>query len=156
MIFALQFLVGYIYGYFLEWFIHKELLHKHGKRKNSILSFHFKIHHKESRRNNFIDSAYNASFLSWNAATKEIAALLFLLLIHTPIVFFAPGAFAASVFSIVEYYIKHRMAHKNPDWAKRKLVWHYDHHMGKIQDANWGVRSDFVDRLLGTRIYYTN
>jgi len=155
MIFALQFFIGYVYGHFLEWFIHKEVLHKYGKRKNSILSFHFGVHHKEARRLGFVDPAYLASIFSWNAATKEIAALFFLIFLHLPLCFIAPGLFAACIFSVAEYYIKHRRAHKNPEWAKSKLVWHFDHHMGKIQDANWGVRRDYVDRLLGTRIYYT-
>lgn len=40
------------------------------------------------------------------------------------------------------------------EWAKKHVPWHYDHHMGKNQDANWGVTTDWVDKLLGTRIKY--
>ena len=39
-------------------------------------------------------------------------------------------------------------------WCKEKLPWHYDHHMGKNQDANWGVTTDWVDKILKTRIKY--
>tara|TARA_A100001011_G_scaffold387004_1_gene464019 strand:+ start:1162 stop:1632 length:471 start_codon:yes stop_codon:yes gene_type:complete len=155
MIFALQFILGYIYGHFLEWFIHKDILHKYGKKKKHPFSFHYRSHHRAAKKNGFIDEAYLSSIFSWDAATKEVASLLFLIAIHIPVYFVAPGLFAACVFSVAEYYYKHIRAHRNPEWAKRNLVWHYDHHMGKIQDANWGVRSDFVDRLLGTRIYYT-
>ncbi len=154
MIFAVQFLIGYVYGHFLEWFLHKYILHKYGKVKGSVLSFHYKEHHNDVRKNDFIDPAYN-TWYGWNAASKEIIALCFLIIIHFPLYFFAPGLYAACIYSIAEYYIIHRKAHKDSDWAAKKLVWHYDHHMGKVQDANWGVRSDLVDRLFGTRIYYT-
>jgi|10_taG_2_1085330.scaffolds.fasta_scaffold09694_3 sterol desaturase/sphingolipid hydroxylase (fatty acid hydroxylase superfamily) len=155
MIFALHFLLGYTYGLFAEWFIHKEILHRYGKGKNAIFKFHWSSHHSDARRFEFIDPSYNESLLAWNAATKELLSLLFLVAIHTPVLFFAPGAYAALIFSVIEYYFKHRKAHKNPEWAKEKLVWHFDHHMGKIQDMNWGVRRDIVDRLLGTRVKYT-
>ena len=39
--------------HFLEWFVHKYLLHGLGKKKNSFLAFHWSGHHKESRKNNF-------------------------------------------------------------------------------------------------------
>jgi sterol desaturase/sphingolipid hydroxylase (fatty acid hydroxylase superfamily) len=38
--------------------------------------------------------------------------------------------------------------------AERKVPWHYDHHMGKNQEANWGITTDWVDKLLRTRIKY--
>jgi len=48
----------------------------------------------------------------------------------------------------------HRKAHLDTEWGKKNLPWHYDHHMGKNQNANWGVTTDWVDRLAGTRIKY--
>ena len=36
------------------------------------------------------------------------------------------------------------------------MPWHYDHHLGKNQDANWGVTTDWVDRVFGTRIEYNH
>ena len=56
-----------------------------------------------------------------------------------------------SLFSLGSYYYHHYKAHKNPEWARRNLPWHYDHHMAKNQNLNFGVRSDAFDRLLGTR-----
>ena len=60
------------------------------------------------------------------------------------------------VISVVEYYYKHRRSHTNPEWAKRNVPWHYDHHMGKNQHLNWGVRSSIFDNLFGTRKVYFN
>ena len=54
----------------------------------------------------------------------------------------------------IRYYRIHRYAHLQPIWGKIFLRWHYDHHMGKTQDANWGVTTDWVDRLMKTRVCY--
>lgn len=43
----------------------------------------------------------------------------------------------AAWYSAGNYYYIHRRAHLEPDWAKRKIPWHYDHHMNSNQDANW-------------------
>ena len=39
---------------------------------------------------------------------------------------------------------------------RRWAPWHYDHHMGKNQDANWCVTFPLWDHILGTRIHYAN
>lgn len=33
----------------------------------------------------------------------------------------------------------HRRSHLEPEWAKKRIPWHYDHHMNSNQDANWCV-----------------
>ena len=52
-----------------------------------------------------------------------------------------------------EIYI-HRRCHVDVEWGKRNFPWHYDHHMGKNQDANWGVTNPLWDHILKTRIKY--
>jgi len=37
------------------------------------------------------------------------------------------------------------------EWGKKKMPWHYDHHMGKNQDSNWGVTVEWPDKLFNTR-----
>ena len=37
---------AYVYGGFLEWALHKYVLHGLGKNKKSIFSFHWHKHHK--------------------------------------------------------------------------------------------------------------
>jgi hypothetical protein len=39
----------------------------------------------------------------------------------------------------------------SPEWAKKRIPWHYDHHMNTIQDANWCVTRPWFDYLMGTR-----
>ena len=52
------------------------------------------------------------------------------------------------------YFLIHRKSHLDIEWAKKYVPWHYDHHMGKNQDANWCVTFPFWDHILGTREYY--
>ena len=48
----------------------------------------------------------------------------------------------------------HRRAHTDVEWCKKNIPWHYDHHMGKNQDANYGVTVEWPDKLFGTRVTY--
>ena len=57
-------------------------------------------------------------------------------------------------YSSANYYRKHKRSHLDPAWAREHLPWHYDHHMGPHQDANWCVTRPWFDRLLGTRTPY--
>ena len=58
------------------------------------------------------------------------------------------------VWSAVDYYRKHKRSHLDPAWAREHLPWHYDHHMGPDQDANWCVTHPFFDWVLSTRQEY--
>ena len=58
----------------------------------------------------------------------------------------------AAWYSAGNYYYIHRRAHLEPDWAKRKIPWHYDHHMNSNQDANWCVTKPWFDYVMGTRV----
>ena len=54
--------IAYLYGHIAEYFIHKNILHNMGTKKNSPLSFHFKDHHRAARRNNFTDKGFFRNF----------------------------------------------------------------------------------------------
>jgi len=149
---ACQLIGGFIYGHLLEWAIHKYILHDLGKKKTGPLSFHFSEHHRNSRKNGFYDAVYEK--LAWDAGGKELLALMFLVLPHLLLINIAPWFVAVNVISAIRYHTVHKRAHLDPSWAKEHLPWHYDHHMGANQDANWGVRSDWVDRAMGTRIIF--
>jgi sterol desaturase/sphingolipid hydroxylase (fatty acid hydroxylase superfamily) len=57
-------------------------------------------------------------------------------------------------YAAINYYRVHKRAHLDPAWARTNLPWHYDHHMGPEQDANWCVTRPWFDDLLGTRRPY--
>ncbi|MCB9762904.1 MAG: hypothetical protein H6739_24095 [Alphaproteobacteria bacterium] len=145
--------IGWAYGHVMEWALHKGL-HRFGKKREQRFSFHFHDHHAASRRDGFHDRMYEDSVLQWNAAGKEAVYLGLTLAAHLPLATVAPFFTATVVASGVQYYLVHKRSHLDPDWAREHVPWHYDHHMGANQHANWGVRSDWVDRVMGTREPY--
>ncbi len=138
----------------LEWAFHKYALHGLGKNPKSFWSFHWKDHHGNARRNQMIDADYGTSVFKWNAQSKELLALAGGVFVVSPLVFFAPIVFLAFLTGALRYYVVHRLSHTRLGWAKTNLSWHYDHHFGKNQDANWCVTGEWPDRLFGTRIRF--
>ena len=157
---VLHFLIGFPLAVFIgnwgEWIIHKRVLHLRGKRKGNFWNFHWYDHHNEARRHGMHDPAYDSSWLrwKWDSRTKEAAALT---LGAIPWIFlfpWAPGYAAGSLFTTIRYYYVHKRAHLDIEWCRTKLPWHYDHHMGPNQDANWGVTAPWWDWIMGTREPY--
>lgn len=157
MILALiQIPLGLLYGNMLEWIIHKYILHGLGKNNKSIWNFHWHDHHKNTRRNNFIDNDYQESIFKFHAPTKEILSLLPLFLAHIPLFFIFPVFSFTLLYCLLNYYYVHQRGHRDPVWANRNVPWHIDHHMGKNQDANWCVTKPWFDIIMNTRIKYTD
>jgi hypothetical protein len=148
--------LAFLYSNLSEWIFHKYVLHGLGKNKKSFWSFHWNEHHRNARSNSFFDADYKRSIFHWNAQTKEAAGIFLAGLAYLPLFFFAPFAYLALVYCGVNYYHAHKKSHLDPQWAQEKLPWHYDHHMGANQDANWCVTKPWMDHLLGTRIKSLN
>ena len=146
--------VGVIYSNGVEWFIHRFVLHGLGRRRESFWSFHWHEHHQLARRHAMHDPHYETPPWSWNGQGKEMFALLLAVVVHVPLLPWVPGFVLGVWYSTVNYYIKHRHAHLDPEWARRKLPWHVDHHMARNQDANWCVTRPWFDWILGTRVPY--
>lgn len=149
-----QIILGWYFGLFAEWFIHKYILHNYGIKRKSIWSFHFKEHHAICRRNQNKDHGYMESKLKWNRISKEILSLFCLAIIHIPLFFILPWFTLVIWGSMLQYYFLHKKSHIDTEWCKKNLPWHYEHHMGKNQHKNYGIRSDLFDRLFGTRKHY--
>ena len=137
-----------------EWVVHKHLLHGVGRNKKSMWSFHWHEHHGNSRRNNMIDETYSRFPLGNHAQGKELLGLIAVGLATLPLAPIAPFYTGTVLYCIGEYYYKHRRSHEDPKWAREHLPWHYDHHMGPNQDANWGVVRPWMDIIMGTREPY--
>ena len=153
--------LGIAYSNASEWLIHKYVLHGLGRDKKNFWAFHWHEHHKKARTHDMFDDQYNGSLLSavmkgeWNAKTKEAAGLILAALAHAPLLPVAPF-FTLTVWACsANYYRVHKRAHLDPAWARDHLPWHVDHHMGKNQDANWGVTWPLFDWILQTREKYT-
>ena len=138
-----------------EWLMHKYVLHGLGREKRGFWSFHWHDHHRNARRNAHVDTDYRADlFTAWNGQSKEALALAATVLAVAPLAPVAPFFVGAMVYSAVNYYRKHKRAHLDPAWAREHLPWHYDHHMGPNQHANWCVTRPWFDQLMGTREPY--
>ena len=83
-------------------------------------------------------------------ALFEPVSLSILLLIHLPVVFYFPFSYATLIFSAASYYYHHRKSHIDVEWGKKNMPWHHEHHMGKNQHMNWGVRTNIFDKIFNT------
>jgi hypothetical protein len=137
-----------------EWLIHKYWLHGLGKNKQSFWSFHWHEHHREARKHDMYDPQYVRSVFGWSPQGKEVLALVGGAVAVAPLLPIAPFFTVTVWYRTLRYYQMHKKAHLDPAWAKEHLPWHYDHHMGKDQNANWCVTHPWFDHVMGTRKTY--
>jgi hypothetical protein len=147
--------LGLVYASAVEWMLHKYLLHGVGRNKASFWSFHWHDHHRAARKGGMFDPQYVHPLLDWGSPQlKEAVSVLAIALLHAPLLPFFPVFTVTVWFGAARYYFVHRRAHLDREWCKRHLPWHYDHHMGRDQDANWCATSEWFDILMGTRKVY--
>jgi hypothetical protein len=146
--------IALLYANILEWGIHKFVLHALGRKKSNYWSFHWHTHHQQVRRNEHHDKDYEKPLFQWNARSKEILSLFNLAILHLPLAYFSPAFVLTLLYTNLNYYRVHKKSHLDPEWAKKHVPWHYDHHMGRNQDANWCVTKPWFDWIMGTRIPY--
>ncbi len=148
-------MIGFPLGLFAanaaEWVVHKYVLHGLARNKKSFWAFHWHEHHRDSRRNGFEDPAYERSPFAWNAQGKELLGLVAGTAPWLLVAGHAPWFVAGIAYSTVNYYRVHKRSHRDPEWAREHLPWHYDHHMGPNQHANWCVTKPWFDEIMGTR-----
>tara|TARA_R110000765_G_scaffold151820_1_gene254438 strand:+ start:2871 stop:3302 length:432 start_codon:yes stop_codon:yes gene_type:complete len=142
-----------MYSHILEWVMHKYVLHGLGKNKKSKWASHWHTHHRSSRKNDNYDADYNKGIFDYTVR-GEVLGLVALGILHIPAVLISPLFYHTLIICAIRYFKIHKKAHLDVEWCKKHLPWHYDHHMGKNQDANWGVTNEWVDCLLNTRIKY--
>jgi len=138
------FIIGFLYGSLLEYMIHRFVFHKLGHKKKSIWSYHLRGHHVLSRKNNFIDLTESQA---------ESVGMMFLVLIHTPLFFVSFGAWLGVTLYALAFKYLHGFQHKHPEFTKKYMKWHWDHHM-KSPNKNFGVVVPWMDYFFGTRKKY--
>ena len=146
--------LGLITANAIEWVVHKHVLHGLGKHKESIWAFHWHEHHRACRKNGHRDADYERPVWKGHAQRKEALALVAGAAAVLPLAPVAPFFTGTIVYSAIHYYRVHKRAHLDPEWAREHLPWHYDHHMGPDQNANWCVTRPWFDHLMGTRVPY--
>ena len=152
------FIIGLVVANGFEWFAHKYILHgthRTGKPRYSPVPRSMKSHwehHREVRKTNFYDHGYTEGLVNWRTRNEVISLSIVATVFGATFYPISKGMSLAAVYSAVNYYYIHRRAHLEPEWAMKKIPWHYDHHMNSNQDANWCVTKPWFDYLLGTRV----
>lgn len=135
-----------------EWYAHKVWLHEYpSKHRNSPFFTHIR-HHKRARTQGFQDEGYAESMFENQEMFNEKAALIGLATVSTVALPVAPFFTLGLWYSAWNYWSVHSKCHLDPDYAKNRIPWHYDHHMNASQDANWCVTRPWFDYIMGTRV----
>jgi len=138
------FALGFIYGSFLEWGVHKHLFHRHGKKKGSPFAFHIREHHLECLKNENRHDDFSL---------RENVGVLLIIALHLPIVYLSTGLFVGMTLYGLAFITLHKLIHKNVAWGKKWFPWHWDHHM-KHQNHNFNVVLPIADHVMRTRKKY--
>jgi hypothetical protein len=136
-----MFILGLIYGSFIEWSVHRYLFHELGKNKDSIFAFHLREHHINCINNQNEDDRFTL---------RENLGIAALALLHLPALFLSPSFYCGIVVYGLAFIICHKLIHKNAEWGKKWFPWHWDHHMAH-QNHNMNVVMPLADYVLGTR-----
>lgn len=158
--FASQFVGGLLIANAFEWVAHKYILHGTPRKGQprfspspSSMNSHW-THHRMVRKTQFADECYEQG-LAHERTRLELLALAVVATAASGISLLvsrqSTGFVAAYWYSAGRYFYVHQRAHLEPEWAKQRIPWHYDHHMNTIQDANWCVTRPWFDYLMGTR-----
>ena len=147
----LNFILAFLVSSFLEYIIHRYVLHN--KLFPKIFKYHFGRHHGQSRRLNGIDPDYFKFPKNLKDGLFEILGIIFLNIIFIPFYFLDIWFFGFIISYSWFYYFIHRYFHIYPDFFKKILPWHWDHHMGKNQNINWGITNPIFDLIFRTRVY---
>lgn len=141
-----------MYSSFVEWHLHKYVLHGIGKKKGSSLQYHWARHHKIARKNQMMDEDYIslAKLKPHPSSYSEIFSVVLLCVVHLPLFWVSQPLYWACLFYACGYYTVHVLTHVIPGFAKKYVPWHYWHHMGKNQNMNWNVFLPIADIILRT------
>ena len=137
----MSFLLGIVYASFVEWFVHKYLFHRLGRKKNSVFAYHLRQHHKICLQNENKDE---------KISKRETFGILFLLVSNLPVYYLSPAFFYATCLYGVAFVIVHNLVHKDVALGRKLFPWHWDHHM-RTPNHNMNVVLPIADYLLGTR-----
>ena len=139
-----QILLAWFYSHILENILHRAIHDR--KRFKFAFRNHFKNHHGVARKNQMRDNSYK--YFLRGSSKFELGALSALYILHIPLLFLFPAAYITLLVCGINYYYVHSKCHTDVEWGKKYYYHHYEHHMGKNQHDNWGVRAEWPDKLI--------
>ncbi len=110
---------------------------------------HFAGHHGRIRKGGMLDPDYT-QWKKYSFLDFEPAVLFFISLVHLPVAFYFPYAYAVLLLSGILYFTVHALTHIMPVVMAKIIPWHSWHHLGKNQNMNYGVRLPIIDIVAGT------
>ncbi|WP_138437084.1 sterol desaturase family protein [Marinobacter shengliensis] len=149
--------IALIFANGFEWYAHKYILHgtpRPGQPRYSPIPKSMKSHwqhHKIVRTTDYQDDGYAEGLSNWRTR-DEVTSLLKLTAITSLAMPVAPFFTLGTYYAAARYFYVHRRSHLEPEWGKKAIPWHYDHHMNTNQDANWCVTRPWFDYIMGTRV----
>ena len=149
--------IALIFANGFEWYAHKYILHgtpRPGEPRYSPIPTSMKSHwqhHKIVRTTDYQDQGYEEGLSNWRTR-DEVTSLLKLTAITSLAMPVAPFFTLGTYYAAARYFYVHRRSHLEPEWGRKTIPWHYDHHMNTNQDANWCVTRPWFDYLMGTRV----
>lgn len=152
------FIAGLVIANAFEWVAHKYVLHgthRKGQPRFSPVPDSMKSHwehHRHVRKLDFFDHGYVEGWSNWRTKNEIVSLAVVATVFGTAFYPISKGMSLSVLYSACNYYYIHRRAHLEPEWAMKKIPWHYDHHMNSNQDANWCVTKPWFDYILGTRV----
>lgn len=145
----IEFFIAFLIGSFLEYIIHKFILHN--RKFKLAYKYHFSRHHKNCRRLDCIDPDYLKKPSTFENGMFEIFSLIFINLLFIPLFFLSFKTYLFLLIYSFLYYTIHRVFHIYPEKMRKIFSWHYDHHMNKDQNKNWGITNPIFDYIFFTR-----
>ncbi|XID75099.1 hypothetical protein ACF3NA_00550 [Alkanindiges sp. WGS2144] len=156
------FIAGVLISNAFEWVAHKYILHgvhRKGQPRFSpspaSMNSHW-THHRLVRKQQFNDEGYVEGLKNERTRLELLSLVVVASTASTLAYPFSKGMALSFWYCAGKYFYVHRRAHLEPDWAKNRIPWHYDHHMNSNQDANWCVTRPWFDYVMGTRVASTN
>ena len=149
--------IALVFANGFEWYAHKYVLHgtpRKGQGRYSPVPRSMKshwAHHKIVRTSDYEDLGYAEGLSNWRTR-NEVVSLLALTAATTLVFPVAPFFTLGTYYAAGRYFYVHRRSHLDPEWGKKRIPWHFDHHMNTNQDANWCVTRPWFDYIMGTRV----
>lgn len=155
------FIAGVVIANAFEWVAHKYILHGVHRKGQSRFSpspasmnSHW-THHRMVRKQQFSDEGYLEGLKNQRTRLELMSLGIVAGVFGSAAYPFSKGMALGFCYSAANYFYVHRRSHLNPEWARNRIPWHYDHHMNSNQDANWCVTRPWFDYVMGTRVAST-
>ena len=154
--FIALFALGCLLGNFIEWFVHRFVLHALARKfpKVRALSFHLEEHHIATFQNDYRDPTYTEDSiftLKPNPKSLEFFGIVGGMIAPLTLLFFVSTPFALGTISwILFHYFAHVISHVKPEIGKKYFRVHWDHHMVD-ETKNFCVTVPLMDYIFGTR-----